>query len=186
MKLPHWRAVARALHRDLGYFFFGATVIYAVSGLAINHRNDWNPSYSVVRQDGRLAPGLVASAEGKAGAQALLKEAGIAATYLKHYEPSPGELRVFYQGGSATFVKSDGRFVSETLARRPLLHAFNKLHYNPGRWWTWFADAFSVGLVIVAVTGLFLLRGKHGLTRRGGVLVGAGLLLPALLAILYL
>lgn len=186
MKFPHWRGVARALHRDLGYFFFGTTVVYAVSGLAINHRHDWNPSYSVVRLEGRVDPALLASSPGKAGSERLLAEAGIEAAYLKHYEPAPGELRVFFQGGSATFSKSDGRFSSEALSRRPLLHAFNKLHYNPGRWWTWFADAFSVALAVVAVTGLFLLRGRHGLTRRGGVLVGAGLLLPAVLATLYL
>ncbi|HIE15490.1 MAG TPA: hypothetical protein EYP69_01050, partial [Bacteroidales bacterium] len=42
-----WRKLNRILHRDLGYFFTGMILIYAISGLAINHLRDWNPSYHV-------------------------------------------------------------------------------------------------------------------------------------------
>jgi hypothetical protein len=31
------RRLITATHRDLGYFFAGLTVIYAVSGIAVNH-----------------------------------------------------------------------------------------------------------------------------------------------------
>ncbi|MDE6692649.1 MAG: peptidase, partial [Muribaculaceae bacterium] len=33
-----------ALHRDLGIFFAGIIVIYALSGIFMNHRRDINPS----------------------------------------------------------------------------------------------------------------------------------------------
>ncbi|MCA8915544.1 MAG: hypothetical protein KDB90_09040, partial [Planctomycetes bacterium] len=36
----------RGLHRDFGFFAVGLTFIYAVSGLAVNHINDWDPSFS--------------------------------------------------------------------------------------------------------------------------------------------
>jgi hypothetical protein len=36
------------------------------------------------------------------------------------------------------------------------------------------------------VTGLFLPRGKHGLTRRGGVLAAAGIILPGIIVYLNL
>jgi len=32
-----WRSWLRAVHRDFGYLAVGFTIIYAVSGLAINH-----------------------------------------------------------------------------------------------------------------------------------------------------
>ncbi len=35
------RTINNALHRYLGYFFFGMTVVYAFSGLALNHIHDW-------------------------------------------------------------------------------------------------------------------------------------------------
>ncbi|MDV7392429.1 hypothetical protein RZS08_13780, partial [Arthrospira platensis SPKY1] len=42
----NWRWWFRVIHRDSGYFLFGMTIIYAVSGIALNHINDFDPSYS--------------------------------------------------------------------------------------------------------------------------------------------
>lgn len=182
----HWRGIARILHRDLGYLFFGATVVYAASGIALNHRNHWNPSYSITRHELVVPPAELAGPVAEAEATALLQRAGVTGAYQKHYAPSASQVRIFYQGGTATLDRERGMFVAETLARRPLLHTFNKLHYNPGAWWLWFADAFSVALIVIAVTGLFLLRGRHGLTRRGGVLVALGVIVPTALVLAYL
>ena len=41
------RKWGRIIHRDFGYLFFGATLIYSISGIALNHIGDWNPNYSV-------------------------------------------------------------------------------------------------------------------------------------------
>ena len=41
------RKWSRILHRDIGYFFIGTTLIYGLSGIALNHMNDWNPNYKV-------------------------------------------------------------------------------------------------------------------------------------------
>ena len=35
----------RAVHRDLGYLAVGLTLVYALSGLAVNHVSDWDPSF---------------------------------------------------------------------------------------------------------------------------------------------
>ncbi len=43
-KLRKW---SRILHRDIGFFFIGATIIYGLSGIALNHLKDWNPNYTV-------------------------------------------------------------------------------------------------------------------------------------------
>ncbi len=42
------RKTLRWLHRDFGYFVVGITFIYTISGIAMNHRQDWNPHYSMV------------------------------------------------------------------------------------------------------------------------------------------
>ena len=44
------RRLIIATHRDVGYFFAGLTVIYAVSGVAVNHIDDWNPNYVIRRE----------------------------------------------------------------------------------------------------------------------------------------
>ena len=35
----------RVTHRDIGYLIAGLTIIYAISGIALNHKNNWNPNY---------------------------------------------------------------------------------------------------------------------------------------------
>lgn len=186
LKKLHWRGVFRVVHRDLGYLFFGATVIYAVSGIAINHRNDWNPNYSIQRRELPLPAVGTNQPLARADATNLLAQLGVEEKYQNHYSPEPGQIRIFFQGGNATLNRQAGTVVVESLHRRPLLNTFNRLHYNPGRWWTWFADSYSVALLLLAVSGLFLLRGHHGITRRGGILTAVGILLPAILVYFYL
>ena len=41
------RKWSRILHRDIGFFFIGASIIYGLSGIALNHLKDWNPNYFV-------------------------------------------------------------------------------------------------------------------------------------------
>jgi hypothetical protein len=180
------RKLCRVLHRDLGYLFFGATIAYGVSGLALNHLKDWNPNYSITRQESTVTVPAPDQPFKRAEAQELLARLGVRNKYLNHYSPAPGETRIFFEGGNATLERASGKVVVENIRRRPLLHTFNKLHYNPGRWWTWYADVFSAALLIVAVTGLFLLRGRQGIARRGGVLVLIGIVIPTVLVLLYL
>ncbi len=45
----------RALHRDIGYFCIGMTVVFAVSGIAVNHIEDWNPNYQVDRSTKKIS-----------------------------------------------------------------------------------------------------------------------------------
>ena len=40
-----WRKWNNILHRDLGYLFFGLTIIYVISGISLNHKHNWNPNY---------------------------------------------------------------------------------------------------------------------------------------------
>ncbi len=79
-----------------------------------------------------------------------------------------------------------GYGVIEKLQRRPVFFHVNFLHYNPKKAWTWFSDLFCVSLMIIAITGLFILKGKNGITRRGAWLTGIGIIIPLIFLILYL
>ena len=39
------RTWLRAIHRDVGYSAVGLTVVYAASGIAVNHLADWDPNW---------------------------------------------------------------------------------------------------------------------------------------------
>ena len=74
--------------------------------------------------------------------------------------------------------------VYESLRRRPLVSTMTTMHYNPNKWWTWFADAFAVALITITLTGLLMLKGKKGLWGRGGVELLIGIAIPMLLLFL--
>lgn len=40
-----WRLALRGLHRDAGFLAVGLTFVYAISGIALNHIDDWDPSF---------------------------------------------------------------------------------------------------------------------------------------------
>ncbi len=42
-----WRRVVRVFHRDIGYVAAALTIIFSISGIAVNHIEDWNPNYVV-------------------------------------------------------------------------------------------------------------------------------------------
>ena len=74
----------------------------------------------------------------------------------------------------------------EKSKKRPGLYQANFLHLNHAKkLWTWFADLYAIALGLLAITGLFILKGKKGLTGRGKWLVSAGFVIPLLFLWLY-
>lgn len=181
-----WRKWNMVLHRDLGYFFCAMTLIYALSGIALNHLKDWDPSYSVSTREVSWEIASPADPLSEAAVLEFLDRYGEKGNYKKHYRPDPGTLKVFLEGGSVRLDLATGKGVIEKLKRRPVLYQVNFLHYNPSRLWTWFSDVYAGALMIIAVTGLFVLKGKKGITGRGAWLAGAGALLPLIFLLLRL
>jgi len=175
--------VNRFLHRELGFFFVGMTIIYAISGLAINHINDWNPNYSISQERIKIEP--QSKKVDKATAISILSKFKDKDLYKSHYYPQGNTLKIFYKGGSLIVDTKTGNGYIEEMRRRPILFQFNKLHYNPSFGWTIFSDIFAVSLFILAITGLFVNKGKHGIKGRGGILALIGAVIP-LLFILFL
>ena len=51
-----WRQGFRAVHRDLGYIVVSLTIAYALSGIAVNHIDDWNPNYRYAEEAIAIGP----------------------------------------------------------------------------------------------------------------------------------
>jgi hypothetical protein len=186
MKKINWRKYNRATHRDLGYIFFAMTVIYSVSGIAINHLDDWNPNYIITVSEIRESPRTDSIAIDKAQIINILKKYDEAENYKKHYFPQPGVVKIFLRSSGTAYIDLEtGEGSIERLKRRPVFNQFNYLHYNPGKWWVWFSDAFAVGLVLLAVSGLFILKGKNGITGRGAILTIIGIAIPIIFLVIF-
>lgn len=177
------RRWSRVLHRDLSYFFTGVLVIYAVSGFMLNHKKDFNSDYSIHREQTTLPTPLPQTADGwsrERVAEAIAPYGG-AAAYLKHYFPEKGTLKVFIRGGSTLTVDlATGAATFESIRKRTVLSALNRLHYNPTRWWTIFSDIFLAALLVIVITGLVMVRGTKGIAGRGALYLAAGIVVPLL------
>ncbi len=174
----------RIIHRDLSYVFAGMLLVYAISGIALNHKNSFNSQYSITRTEYALAATPRADIT-QTTIDAWLAACGVQGQEIQHYFPDDNTLKVFLKGNSNLVVNlSTGNAVLEQMKKRPILGSLSKLHYNPGKAWTCFSDVFAVALVLIIVSGLFMLKGKHGLTGIGGIEFLIGILIPLLFVFL--
>ena len=183
-KLRKW---SRILHRDIGYFFIGTTIIYGLSGIALNHMNDWNPNYKVETEQFQTTIPLTQNDQIKENISKLLTEIAPKEVYKKHYYPEDNIIKVFLKGGSSIVVNtSTGEGRAEYLKKRLVFYEVNYLHYNPSKWWMWFSDIFAGALILFAITSLFMVKGKKGISGRGGIYTALGIIIPLLFLFLLL
>ena len=139
------RKWSRLLHRDLSFFFAGILMIYAISGFMLNHKKDFNSDYLIRQKQIRFTEPIPANPQeiNREFAERLLKTIGEENRYLKHYSPEPGCIKIFIKGGSSLVIHTEsGEGIYESIKKRPVISWFNRLHYNPSRWWTVFSDIF--------------------------------------------
>lgn len=193
-----WRRTLLFLHRDVGYLSTGLVVAYAISGFAVNHRQDWNYNQSresetvYVGKPGELVPPAgaatvavppAADAQGDAALVAAITRAlGRPSAPRNAFWRGPDRLSLFYGAGATDTVDyhpSTGLADLIVLRDRPVFRSLNFLHLNEGRHlWTYVADLFAVALAFLAVSGAVMIKGRQGLRGRGGVLVALGVVVP--------
>jgi len=175
----------RVTHRDIGYLIAGLTIIYAISGIALNHKHDWNPNYIIETRGFTPDVNFTRESLTKESAQDILRNISADLEYKTWYFPAGDILTIFVEGGSVRINTKTGNGTIERISKRPLFYQVNFLHYNPGRWWKYFSDIFCLALIFVTITGLFLVKGKNGITRRGAVLTAVGIILPLVFLLIY-
>jgi len=181
------KKLIRILHRDLGFIFFGMTIIYSVSGLAINHINDWNPNYIITTSKINVNKQLLAPSNSitENNIKNILEQIGERENYKNYFFPDESKLKIFIKEGSLTVNLNTGEGYLEKIKRRAILRQFNFLHYNPTFLWTIFSDIFAISLIIISFTGLFLIKGRKGITGRGAWLTAIGIVIPIIFMIVY-
>jgi hypothetical protein len=180
------RKLLRILHRDLGYFIVGMTIVYGLSGIFLNHRHDFNPDYNIYFDSFQteIGPGTTVT-------EPMLRDilAGLehGVVYKKHYTTNQGNIKIFIENGEVVINPETGEGTMSYLKKRPIIFEMNKLHKaSIGTLWKWVSDAMAVILIFVAVSGLFLLKGKRGFGRWGLWWTIAGIVVPLFFAMMYI
>lgn len=173
--LKRWRAWLRAAHRDLGYVAVGFTLIYAISGIAMNHIDDWDPSFHQREQTLTIEP-VPDEATDEEAARRVAAAAGLGAPASVYR--AGDEVRLEYANGSKVTAIGDAVTV-QARSDRFFFRAAVWLHATRGKQaWKYISDAYAVLLLYLAISGLFMIKGRLGLRWRGAILVGAGIGIP--------
>jgi uncharacterized protein len=171
-----WRGLSRALHRDLGHLVVGLTFVYACSGLAVNHIADWEPNYIDYQKTTELGP--IAGTDEEA-AKEVRKKLAIEGEPRDVYRAAPDDLQIVYPGKTLHVNTKTGHVLEEGQKPRFFLRLANWLHLNRGKKaWTYVADFYAAGLLLLALTGMVMNPGRKGLWGRGGILVLLGVAIP--------
>ena len=180
-----WRKWNNILHRDIGYTVAALTIVYGVSGIAVNHTADWNPNYLQEKEAVSLQP-----VKGETTPEMklnVMQQMNLMEEPKSVFRPDAETIELFYSGRTYTIDIPTGKGIIERVRPRRVLFEFNQLHLNaPKKGWTWIADIFAGSLIFVAITGLFVLKGKNGITGRGAFFTILGALIPAAFWIWYL
>ncbi|RZT36623.1 PepSY-associated TM helix domain-containing protein [Cupriavidus agavae] len=181
-------------------------LLFAITGFTLNHAGQIEARPSVVTRHGtvpadvldvlhRAAPGTTSGKNARSPVPAALaewlgksmdvdasgREAEWSADEIYIGLPRPG-------GDAWASVALDSGEVQVESTSRGWISYLNDLHKgrNTGRAWSLFLDIFAAACLVFSVTGLFLLKLHAGGRLATWPLVGAGLVVPLLLAILFI
>lgn len=170
----------RVIHRDLGYLVVGLCIIYGVSGILLNHLGESDPAFKKeeksIKINTALSPEQLSTYWEKQKQLPKLK---------KTLMIDEQHLKLLLEGGIGVYNQETGLVDYETHSKRTFVYWINKLHYNSVRNWTYMADFFAGSVLFLALSGLFILKGKKGLAGRGKWFLIAGLLIPLIYIFLH-
>ncbi len=172
-----------ATHRDLGYFFSSLIIIYCISGLALNHVDDWNADFILHKE---TIPLNQSYERNQINAEQIQQFGALIGqeSYKVFDFPTNDQVKIYYDNASLHIYLAEKRAVLEQVAKRPVFYQVNVIHRNSLKGWKWVSDIFAVLLIVITVTGLFVLKGKHGITGRGKWWIAAGIIPPVVAIII--
>lgn len=180
---PNLRNFFRKWHRDIAYFYVGLILAFSISGIALNHRGSFNSRQYTYQSE--LFNLSIESDEAKineAYVQSLLPEVGIDNNY-RTFRIRNGALRIYYEDAQAEINLETGEGEKEWLRKRILLAEMADLHQTTNSWWVWYSDIFGVGMLCIAISGLFIPTGDNSFKKRGWWMATIGLVFPLIFLI---
>lgn len=199
MAIKIWLGTVRQWHWISSALCLVGMLLFAITGITLNHAAQIQAKPKVISKETQVPDGiwqnLTSPAENKAPlpedlAKWLADELDI---YIQDRLAEWDEEEIYVSlprpGGDAwlTLDRTNGEVFYESTDRGWISY-FNDLHKgrNTGSTWFWFIDVFAVACVVFCITGLVLLYRHAGSRPTTWPLVGLGLIVPLLLALLFI
>lgn len=175
----------RNLHRDLGYFYIGLIVSFAISGLMMNHRDSWHPEKYTTETKAIEVQLPDESKIDDKFVEDLGKKLGIE-DKMRRQMVKKGNLKISFENHDVEIDMKTGKGEIVSFLKTPIISQTMKLHKNDSNFWIYYSDIFALSLITIALTGTIMIKGgKFSFKQRGWKLALAGVLFPILFLILF-
>jgi hypothetical protein len=167
----------RTIHRDIAYFYLGLIIAFAFSGIFLNHRQAWHPRrYKAEIKETTIAP-VHKDSVNDAFVTQFTREQDISDN-LRRFTVNGDLLRISYVNHDADIELTTGKVIIVHYKITPLLGQMTILHVDTSKWWIYYSDVFGVAMLVIAVTGMFIEKGKNSFRSRGWKLALTGIIFP--------
>ena len=193
----YWLKTLHQWHWISSALCLAGMLLFAITGITLNHAAQIESKADVATRNAQLSEAMLASLAGTQDG------------------PLPGDVRTFLAGqldlavdtrdaewsdeeiylalprpggdGWIAIDRATGAVEAETTDRGWISY-FNDLHKgrNAGAAWGWFLDVFALACVVFCITGFVLLQMHARQRAMTWPMVGAGLVIPLLLALLLI
>ena len=175
-------------------------LLFAFTGITLNHAADVEGSPQTIEKSANLPAPLLKQVSPDDGPDAkkplpapvaawVEKETGARASGDAEWSADEIYLALPRPGGDGwvSIDRQSGAVTSESTSRGWISY-LNDLHKgrNTGTAWKWFIDIFAVACFVFAMTGLLLLQLHAAKRPSTWPIVGAGLIIPTVLILLFL
>lgn len=172
------RNFSRNWHRDIAYVFVGLIISFSISGIALNHRRDFN-SRQYTYQTDPLKLVLTQNREEitEEYVKTLIPTIGIGNEF-RTFRIQDEKLRIFFEDALSEVDLESGKGQTQFFGRRIGLAEMADLHQTTNPYWIWYSDIFGVAMIFIALSGMFISGGNTSFKKRGWYLALAGIVFP--------
>jgi hypothetical protein len=172
------KLTARNTHRDIAYFYLGLIIAFSISGIFLNHRQDWHPrryTFNTAEIKVKLPDN-----------QEMINDDFISSftteqsidDQLRRFQVTETSLRISYVSNDVEIDLATGEGKIITYKTTPVLGPMTQLHVDTSKWWIYYSDSFGVAMLTIAITGMLISTGDKSFKKRGWNLALVGLVFP--------
>lgn len=168
----------RGTHRDFGYFFVGLIIAFAISGIFLNHRGQFNArEYTTSVEPVTIAVPASPDRVNDAFVDSLSGVWDLRSSF-RGWRMREGTLRITYDNVRFEIDMQTGKGEKESFRKVPFIAQFMQLHQDTSDWWIYYSDVFGLGMLTIATTGMFIQKGSKSFRKRGWIIAGIGIIFP--------